>query len=98
VDINSATQSPGLQDIVQPTGGTQQGTYNGDVKVRGTTVHVVNGVAQYNGKTFYLSANGGMVIDDKFRLYGFVENGEFKETTQEHLAKLKAQGLIEGER
>jgi len=58
----------------------------------------VNGVAQYNGKTFYLSANGGMVIDDKFRLYGFVENGEFKETTQEHLAKLKAQGLIEGER
>jgi len=83
---------------VQPTGGTQQGTYNGDVKVRGTTVHVVNGVAQYNGKTFYLSANGGMVIDDKFRLYGFVENGEFKETTQEHLAKLKAQGLIEGER
>jgi len=48
--------------------------------------------------TFYLSANGGMVIDDKFRLHGFIENGEFKETTQEHLAKLKALGLIEGGR
>ena len=98
VDINSTTQSQGLQDIVQPNGGTQQGTYNGDVKVRGNTVHVVNGVTQYKGMTFYLSANGGMVIDDKFRLHGFIENGEFKETTQEHLAKLKALGLIEGGR
>jgi len=98
VDINSTTQSQGLQDIVQPNGGTQQGTYNGDVKVGGNTVHVVNGVAQYKGMTFYTSANGGIVIDDKFRLYGFIENGEFKTTTQEHLAKLKAQGLIEGER
>ena len=69
-------------------------SYSGEVDVAGEKVSVANGEAEVRGEKYYVSADGNMVADKQGRLVGFIENGQFKKNTNEHLKMLLDKGLI----
>lgn len=77
----------------QPT--SQNAGYSGTVDVAGKPIEVKNGVAEVQGKQFFVSVTGDMVADEQGRLVGFIENGVFKKNTNEHLKMLMDKGLIQ---
>lgn len=73
----------------------QQG-YNGTVDVMGKPVKVTNGVAEFDGQQYFVSANGLLIVNNKRQVVGYIEDGEFKPHDAKQLQWLKEQGLIEG--
>lgn len=81
------------------TGQTQQNNqpmgYTGIVSAMGQKINVNNGLAEYEGKQYFISNNGEMVIDKNRNLIGYVKDGEFKPMDQGHHNELKQLGLVE---
>lgn len=101
--MNTSTQEQGMlsamqnapsqpQETTQQEQSTQQ-PYNGIVDVDGTPVEVVNGFAEYEGDKFYVSPDGSVVIDQKRTLIGYVQNGKFMPSDEEHQALLQQRGI-----
>lgn len=80
----------------QPQSKPQQSAgYNGVVSVNGEDVVVQGGVAQYDGKTYYVSNDGDMVIDGSRNIIGYVDGGKFKPIDQAHLNMLREKKYLE---
>lgn len=94
--MNTSTQSQGMLSSPMPQPNPQQqGAYNGVVDVQGTSVRVIDGIAEYDGERYFVSNNGQMVVNEKRQVLGYIEDGQFKPIDANHIATLKRQGLIE---
>ena len=99
--MNTSTQEQGMlsqsapsqpQETPQQPSSTQQ-PYNGTVDVDGTPVEVVNGFAEYEGDKFYVSPDGSVVIDQERNLIGYIQDGQFMPSDEDHHALLQQRGI-----
>ena len=74
---------------------TSHGAYNGTVDVQGQPVQVQNGVAQVEGKPYFVSDNGAMVIDQQGKLLGHVVDGQFEVVTPDYMNQMAQLGHIQ---
>lgn len=79
----------------QPAQQSQGKPYNGTVTVNGKQVQVNDGIAEFNGKRFFISTDGGIVMDESRHVIGRIENGTFKPVDEQQIADLKAKGLAQ---
>lgn len=59
-------------------------------------IEVVDGIAKYDGQTYYVSNDGEMIIDKDRRLVGYISNGKFVPNSPEYTQKLRDAGMLEG--
>ena len=71
--------------------------FNGTVLVEGRPVQVINGVANFNGQTYYVSDDGKLVVDKNMGFIGIIHNGRFVPATPELVHQLSGQGLFQHE-
>lgn len=70
--------------------------YNGKVDVSGHEVEVKDGEVEFQGKKFFVSNNGEMVIEEQTKkVVGRIENGKFVPMDAAHETKLREQKLVE---
>lgn len=72
---------------------SSQTPYNGVVDFFGDKIKVVNGFGKYEEDEFYVSPDGSVVIDKERNLLGYVKDGEFFESDEEHHALLQQRGI-----
>ena len=101
--MNTSTQEQGMLSATPPQPSQEttnpqqeqstQQPYNGIIDVDGTPVEVVNGFAEYEGDKFYVSPDGSVVIDQERTLIGYVQDGKFMPSDEEHHALLQQRGI-----
>ena len=74
---------------------TSHGKYNGTVDVQGQPVQVQNGVAQVEGKPYFVSDNGAMVVDQSRNIIGKITDGKFEPISLEYLNQMRQRGYVE---
>ena len=70
---------------MQPGQPPQQQGFNGVVDVQGQPVKVVNGMAQFQGKPYFVSPPVSVVLDQNKRIVGKVENGKLSPMNPKHV-------------
>jgi len=96
VEQPSAPAESGMMGGQQPTQGQDPG-YNGVVDVNGQQVEVRNGAAMFEGKPYFIVADGSVVVGEQHNLVGQVKNGKFMPPDEAQLAMLKQKGAIQGQ-
>lgn len=101
--MNTSTQEQGMLSATPPQPSQEatnpqqelstQQPYNGIIDVDGTPVKVVNGFAEYEGDKFYVSPDGSVIIDQERNLIGYVQDGVFMPSDEEHHALLQQRGI-----
>lgn len=91
METNTYTQPTGMLSG-QPQ---QQQGYSGEVDVAGSKVTVSNGVAEYDGKKYYVSNNGEMVLDENRRLVAQITDGKVVAPSKQLIEMLREKGWIE---
>lgn len=96
--MENGMMSAPMQDPQQGGGGAQGSPFNGEIDVGGRMVNVTNGVVDGSvpGKTVYVSADGGVVFNDKQQILGSLdENNVLQKPDQALIDKLITAGLTE---
>ena len=70
------------------------GKYNGSVDVQGEPVQVKDGIADFQGEKFFVSANGEMVITKDGQFIGKVEAGKFVQADQKMIDGMVKSGQL----
>ena len=68
--------------------------FNGDVDVEGEKIHVKDGICHYDGETYLVSDDGGLIIDMNKEVMGRIENGKFIPRDDQYLQQLQAKGIL----
>lgn len=79
----------------QPQESREGKGYTGVITIDGDEVQVTGGVLDDDGDTYYVSDDGLMVFDEERDIIGYIENGAFKELTDEHIELLRSKGYLE---
>lgn len=88
----------GQPTAAMPQGAQQQDPgYNGVVDVNGQQVEVRNGAAMFEGKPYFIIADGSVIVGEQHNLVGQVKNGKFMPPDEAQLAMLKQKGAIQGQ-
>ena len=78
------------------SGAGQGRGYNGPLKYHGITTQVRNGVTEWEGKKFFVSADGKVVWDEQNRVLGSIDQeGNFIPTSPEHQKMLIDAGIAQ---
>jgi hypothetical protein len=91
-------EPPTGEGVLAPIQKTQEGGnpgYSGVVSVNGNPVEVVDGVAEFEGQTFFISKDGSMVMTQQAEVVGSIQNGEFIPIDEAYLEQLRAAGKLE---
>ena len=70
------------------------GKFNGTIDVQGKPVQVQGGVAQVDGKSYIVSDDGQLVLDEKGILVGHIEGNEFVPVDQHYLKLMQGKGYV----
>lgn len=97
--LSSAPQAemqgqPAQEGMLSGTQPAHKG-YNGTVDVEGKPVQVRNGVAEAEGDKFFVTDDGLIVFNQQMQPLGYIENGVFKFTDENHRKLLKSAGYIQ---
>lgn len=84
--------TPARQNSSDPS--LSHGGYNGTVDVQGQQIEVKNGVVEVEGKPYFISDNGAMVVNHLGKLVGHVTDGKFEVITPEYMNKMAEAGYI----
>jgi len=89
--------SPAPQGGMMAQGGSAgKKPYNGELTYHGITRPVVNGVAEYEGKKFFVSGDGSVVWDEQGQIRGSVDRGgNLVPVSPETLQKLEQSGALQ---
>lgn len=67
--------------------------YTGEITVDGEKVPVTNGQTNYQGKTYYVSKDGSIVIDQQKQIVGSIKGKTFVPVNQKQLEQLHKRGV-----
>ena len=91
--LSSSQELPTDTQPNAPQQELSQAPYNGVVHILGEDVKVVNGFGKYEEDEFYVSPDGSVVIDQEQNLLGYIKDGQFFESDEEHQALLQQRGI-----
>ncbi len=83
-----------LAPIQKTREGGNQG-YNGTVLVNGVPVEVVDGTADFEGQTYFISKDGSMVMNSNAEVLGRIQDGEFIPIDEAYAEQLRASNMLE---